>query len=337
MVHIGIMVGSNVPIDRVTKLAKNIEAKGFDSIWTIDGAYGWDAFQLASQVAQATSTIQVRMGMVNPYDRHPIKTGLGAMTTQTIAKGRFGVGVGGGSLETLKSMGHDWIHPSQYVREMITIMRKLWKGETVNFKGKTAVANRCKLWNPLEYPLPIYIGGQRPWMLRLAGEVTQGVLINHGTKEHLPWSIKRLKEGAARIGRDLQGDNFEIMNLSIGAVAEDRATSYEWTRRSIPYVFMNLDRWHMKDLGITPADFKAVRDPLVVQTQEAIQQAADAVEEWMIKQFSAAGTPEDAVRHLKDYFATGVDGVILSVPSKPEGRAEKCLELLSEHVVPAFR
>ena len=66
--------------------AINVDNDTLVSTGTIDGAYGWDAFQLASQVAQATSRIPIRTGVVNPYDRHPIKTGLGAMTTQTLAQ-----------------------------------------------------------------------------------------------------------------------------------------------------------------------------------------------------------------------------------------------------------
>ena len=337
MGHIGIMLGSSVPIERITKLARDVEAKGFDSVWTIDGAYGWDAFQTASFVAHATSKIAVRMALVNPYDRHPVKTGLSAATTQSIANGRFAFGVGGGSLETLRSMGHDWVHPTRYVREMIAIMRELWTGNTVNFEGETAVAKRCKLWNNPPSNIPVFIGCQRPWMLRLAGEVANGVLINHGTAKHLPWSIARLQEGASRVGRDLKADGFLTLNLSIGALAEDRETSYEWAKSSVPYVFMNLDKWHMKDLGITPRDFEAVKAPLVVQTQETLRQAAEAVEDWMVKEFSIAGTPEEAVRHLKGYFDAGVDGVVLGVPVRPEGRAETSLRLLAEHVLPEFR
>ncbi|MHA1839096.1 MAG: LLM class flavin-dependent oxidoreductase [Candidatus Ranarchaeia archaeon] len=337
MAHFGVMIGSSVPLERIAKLARLAEQYKFDSIWTIDGAYGWDAFQVASVVARATSKINVRMAVVNPYDRHPIKTGLDAMTTQSIAKGRFGFGVGGGSLETLISLGHSWVHPTLYVREMIHVMRQLWTGETVNYNGKTVTAKRCKLWVDPPLRIPVYLGCQRPWMLRLAGEIADGVLINHGTKKHLPWSILRLNEGAARVGRDLEKDDFEILNLSIGAVAEDKATSYEWTKASIPYVFMNIDKWHMKDLGITPDDFKKVKEPLIVQTKETLQQAAQAVEDWMIKEFSAAGTPEDAIQHIKGYLETGINGVVLTVPVKPEGRAETCLQLLSEHVLPAFR
>ncbi|MHA1839717.1 MAG: LLM class flavin-dependent oxidoreductase, partial [Candidatus Ranarchaeia archaeon] len=202
---------------------------------------------------------------------------------------------------------------------------------------ETAIAEECKFWFDPPQPIPVYFGCQRPWMLRLAGEIGDGVLINHGTKEHLPWSIARLHEGAERIDRDLKADGFEILNLSPAAVAEDRKTAYEWVKSSIPYVFLNMDKWHMKDLGITRKDFKAVRDPITVQNEEGFRRSAAAVEEWMIKKFSVAGTPEDCIRHIKEYLKAGVDGVALGVPTHPKECADTTLTLLRDHVLPVFR
>ena len=337
MVHFGIMLGSNAPLDRIIKLAQLAEEYGFDSVWTSDGAYGWDAFSIVTLVTQATSRIRTHMAVVNPYDRHPIKSGLAAMTAQYLANGRFSMTVAGGSRETLKSMGHDWVHPTLYCRELVDVMRRLWTGEKVDFNGETTISKGCQIWFDPPPKIPVFFGCQRKWMLQLAGEIADGVLINHGSADHLPWTLEQIRAGAEKGGRDLKADGFQAYNLTIGAMHEDKATSYEWNKFAIPYVFMNMSHWHMNDLGITIDDIKAIKEPLKVQTDETIEKAMNAVEDWMLQKFSLAGTIDESIRHVKGYFDKGVDGVVISIPLLPEGRAEKSMELMRDHLLPAFR
>ena len=51
-------------------------------------------------------------------------------------------------------------------------------------------------------PAPVYLAALGPQMLRLAGEIADGTLLNWATPERIAVSRARIEEGAARSGRD---------------------------------------------------------------------------------------------------------------------------------------
>ena len=51
-------------------------------------------------------------------------------------------------------------------------------------------------------PAPVYLAALGPQMLRLAGEVAEGALLNWATPERIAASRSRIAEGAVRAGRD---------------------------------------------------------------------------------------------------------------------------------------
>ena len=55
---------------------------------------------------------------------------------------------------------------------------------------------------PPAEPVPIYVAALRPGMLRVAGEVADGVILNWLAAADVPRSIAIVREAAARAGRD---------------------------------------------------------------------------------------------------------------------------------------
>ena len=50
--------------------------------------------------------------------------------------------------------------------------------------------------------MPEFLGALGPQMLRLAGEAADGAALNWSTPEQVPWSRRRIAEGAQHAGRD---------------------------------------------------------------------------------------------------------------------------------------
>jgi alkanesulfonate monooxygenase SsuD/methylene tetrahydromethanopterin reductase-like flavin-dependent oxidoreductase (luciferase family) len=72
----------------------------------------------------------------------------------------------------------------------------------VVFRGETLSVDGFRLSRPVEHPVPIHVAALRPGMLRLAGEVADGVVLNWLSADDVPRSVAVAREAAAKAGRD---------------------------------------------------------------------------------------------------------------------------------------
>ena len=121
----------------------------------------------------------------------------------------------------------------------------------VTAKGNT-------LWFPPPPEMPIYIGCQRKMLLRLAGEMCNGVIIDSATPEFADFAHDQLMKGAERVGRDLeteiQDGKFWFQAVVPMNISEDRDVAFERVRGSMPYTFqtMSEERRKLPDRRRTP-------------------------------------------------------------------------------------
>ena len=103
---------------------------------------------------------------------------------------------------------------------MIYIVRRLLQGEEVTFQGKALYVTEASLGDaaPKE-KVPIYIAALGPRMLRLAGEMADGVLLSWTASSYLTEAIRQVREGAVSAGRD--PDDVEIAGYVRVAVTDD--------------------------------------------------------------------------------------------------------------------
>src|SRR4030095_4857419 len=92
--------------------------------------------------------------------------------------------------------------PPSRVRETAQFLRRALTGERVVFRGETFSVDGFRLTRPPTQPIPIYIAALRPGMLRVAGEVGDGVILNWLSAEDVPKSVAVVREAAGRAGRD---------------------------------------------------------------------------------------------------------------------------------------
>src|SRR4030095_13183611 len=92
--------------------------------------------------------------------------------------------------------------PASRVRETAQFLRRALTGERVVFRGETFSVDGFRLTRPPANPIPIYVAALRPGMLRVAGEVGDGVIINWLSAEDVPKSVAVCREAAERAGGD---------------------------------------------------------------------------------------------------------------------------------------
>ena len=175
---------------------------GFESLWTPAGGVP-DAFHVCSAWAQDSP---VRTGIsVVPAARlwGPLALAAQAATVGEISGGRFilGIGTGGYGPGFWASVGLP-DRPIAVMRDYLTVVRGLLAGETVTYTGPALRVQGASLGAPGLPRVPVHLGALGPQMVRLAGELADGALLNWATPDRIALSRRLVAEGAARAGRD---------------------------------------------------------------------------------------------------------------------------------------
>ena len=174
---IGMMLGFEDSIKTMTTISQEAERAGIDSLYTVDA--GRSATITAAAVINATQRAQVGTYIVNAYAREPWMTGIEARDLNEISDGRFVLGVGTGNLHFNDLyMGIDSSRSRAKMRDFLEIVRAIVVGraaERVRYQGDVHRIRWRATWDPAAPTLPVYLSASGPKMVRLAGEVSDGV------------------------------------------------------------------------------------------------------------------------------------------------------------------
>jgi G6PDH family F420-dependent oxidoreductase len=123
--------------------------------------------------------LEVGTGVTCPTMRiHPAVIAQAAATATAMMPGRFFLGVGTGENLNEHVLGGGW--PSGDVRlamleEALEVIRELWQGELVSFRGDHYVVDDARLYTLPEEPPPIVVAAGAPRAAELAGRLGDGL------------------------------------------------------------------------------------------------------------------------------------------------------------------
>lgn len=166
-------------------LTGRLESAGFDTLWIPEA--GQPVFEVCTAAALSTSSLTLGTGIAVAFARSPMLTAQAAWTLADATQGRFIVGLGTQVKPHVeRRFSAAFSEPGPRLREYVEAMRAIYAAfrgeEKLKFEGR--FYNFSLLtpeWSPgsIDYPNPpIYIAGVREWMLRMAGEVSDGLLIH---------------------------------------------------------------------------------------------------------------------------------------------------------------
>ena len=211
-IGVGLDARLGLPFGQLREAAREAARLGFESLWTPAGGVP-DSFHLCAAWSQDTS---LRTGIsVVPAARMwtPLALAAQAATLAQLSSGQFvlGLGTGGYGPDFWASVGLP-DRPIAVMREYVTEVRDLLAGQQAEAglilaragasPGAPGWPRSASLGLPDLPPAPVYLAALGPQMLRLAGEVADGVLLNWATPERIALSRERIDAGAARAGRD---------------------------------------------------------------------------------------------------------------------------------------
>lgn len=202
--RIGLGISNCRPVRDVMTGVAEAEALGSEVAFVAEDVNCRDAFQLCALASRETSHIRLSTGVVNPYTRNPTSLAMALATLDEVSSGRAQLGMGTSSPSLIRDqMGIEVGKPATVMAETTAIVRGLLAGETVTLDGERFVYNGAKLEaRPVQARVPIFFAAMGPQMLRLAGRVADGVLLNVGAStEYVRWAVEQVYAGAEAVGR----------------------------------------------------------------------------------------------------------------------------------------
>jgi 5,10-methylenetetrahydromethanopterin reductase len=162
-------------IDAVVDEARQAEAAGFDTYW-VPQIFGHDALTALAVVAREVPRIELGTSVVPTYPRHPMMLAQQALTVNAVSGGRLCLGIGLSHQIVIETMmGMSFVKPVRHLREYLSVLGPLSRGEPVAFNGEDYRVN-AGVAVPGASPFPIVVAALGPQMLKVTAELADGTL-----------------------------------------------------------------------------------------------------------------------------------------------------------------
>jgi F420-dependent oxidoreductase-like protein len=325
MPGIGAFISAGRSLDTALARVRRADELGFDSLYTTHIA-GRDSLTLLMAYATASERARLGTGVVPIFSRTPVAMAQAAATVDEFSKGRMVLGMGVSHQATVENwFGATIVKPVAQMREYAGIVRAILRGES---PPRGEFFNTSFQFMGLEpsRELPIYVAALSPNMLRLAGEIGDGVMLWLCAPDYIrEVVVPAVTEGRGRAGRTLDG--FDIVAAVPVGLTDDpeagRATqrSELVTYASLPFYRAMLERSGFGaeigafDEGIQAGD---------------VDRAKEGLSDRMLDALAGIGSADEvrsAVRRYRDAGATSP--CIGAIPGTDfEGALEAVAELL---------
>lgn len=223
-----------LPSAGVIEAAIIAEQKGIGGAWAGDSNVR-DPSILLTGIAARTTKLVVGTSVLSIFARSPVATGCLAATLDDMASGRFILGLGISNKLLASWYGSEWDAPISRMKEYIEIVRKVFRREKLEYRGKKyySSGNFKLAFEPPSETLRIYMAALGPQMSKLAGTISEGVLINQADPEQVGIIGNLAKEGAQEAGKDPL--SIDIVFQLRCAVNEDIGVARTFLKKVLAY------------------------------------------------------------------------------------------------------
>ena len=299
------LMTGGLPLRRMQDLARDAAAAGFSGLVVTEG--GRTAY-LACAAAALAADIDLLTGIAVAFPRSPMVTAEVAWELAEASNGRFRLGLGTQVRAHIeRRYGSEFDRPGPRMRDYLLAVRACFRA----FRGDERLAHDGPFvqlsllpgqWSPGPIAVPdppIDLAAVNPWMLRLAGEVADGVHVHPmNTPTYLATTVvPSVAEGAARAGRS--ASDVQLIVPTFAAPGDTTDEQQEWREFA---------RMQLSFYGSTP-NYAFIFDQVGAEgTTERIRERQKAGD----MAGMAAVIDDDLLDHfcLSGDWATVADGVV---------------------------
>jgi 5,10-methylenetetrahydromethanopterin reductase len=303
--RISLALPLDAPADVIGERARAAEQLGFDRVWLPDERLRRSVYVVLTACALKTEALGLGVGVTNPFTRHPAVTAASIASLEELRPGNVVLGLGAGG--QLSHLGISPQRPLTAVREAIVTIRRLTGGSSDGHeRDNEPVGHRLEFG---ERPTPIYVASRGPRLLRLAGDLADGVIIGgFATLAGFRFALRQVEGGINDAGR--QPSDVRRVAWLYTSVDRDPERARAAVR-PIVLASMITSRDVLGDIGVQLP--KRLREELDSKgwklSQRALVEAAGQLDETTVTAFSLAGEAGECAERLADLVAEGIDEV----------------------------
>jgi alkanesulfonate monooxygenase SsuD/methylene tetrahydromethanopterin reductase-like flavin-dependent oxidoreductase (luciferase family) len=294
----GCFISTGRSLDQAVERVKLAESLGYDCAYVTHIA-GRESLTVLSVYAMSSSRIRVGSGVVPIYTRTPATMAQTAATIDEISGGRLTLGLGVSHRPVVEGWhGQTIERPVAEMREYASIVRAILRGEDPPAGERWRTGFHLVGLDPRP-ALPIYIAALSPAMLRLAGEIADGVILWLCNPSYIrDVVIPEVSAGRERAGLTLEG--FDVVAAVPAAVSDDRAAVFQAMRKDlIPYFGLPFYRAMIERTGFA-ADIAAYDG-----AAGDLDAMASAISEEFLEELTAVGDEAAVGAGLQRYRQAG--------------------------------
>jgi probable F420-dependent oxidoreductase len=321
---------SDVEIYReAIEIAVEVEAAGFDSVWTsehhfVDDGYMPSQLPVLAAIAARTTRIRLGTGVLLAPMFDPLHLAEDAATVDLISDGRLILGLGiGWRDEEFDGFGIPTSQRGSRLEGHLAVLRQAWADGLVSGDGRQFVYPDLNVT-----PKPARAGGPPIWLgagaetaVRRVGRLADGYLAGPASPDGLARRMGWVREEAVAAGRD---PDSITANLYRPTFAWRDGDAWERVRAAAWYM-----DWKYGDMGDARGSRERRRPPPMT-----------AADEERLRRQTIVGTPEEVVARIAEYHdVLGAEGTYVArahFPGLDAGVAAESRRILADEVLPAL-
>jgi len=290
------------------------EKMGFEAVWQAESRLVRDAIVPMAAYAAVTERIKVGSGVINNWTRNIGLLASTFLTLDDLAPDRIICGIGAWWDPLAKNVGIQRNKPLTAMKETVTVLKRLLAMEQVTFHGEFIHVEGIELdvVHGKKEPrhVPVFIGATGDNMMEMAGEISDGVVLNYCVPpEYNHKALELLSKGAKKAGKTL--DDIDRPQLVVCSVDQDHDKAIDTTRELLTQ-YLAQQPHIAKASGVSKEVVEKIQAILGwPATHEQIQKAKNLVPEELIHHITASGTPTEARTKVKEYIKNGCTCPIL--------------------------
>lgn len=298
--RIACSLGSMLSVNEVLNCAEMISKTHTDTIW-VPETWGMENFSMLSAVAGKTSTQKLGSSIINIYSRSPATIAMGAVTVDTISKGRVILGLGTSSLPIVETFhGYSFDKPLQRMKEYVEIIKLISSGKPITYSGEIFnLKNFTLLIKPQRKSIPIYIAAINEKMVNLTWDVGDGVIFYLRPKNEMKETIQKMQSER----------KIDVTCQIITCISENSEEAITRAKKTLAF-YVSVGKIYREFLAKNGFE-KETSNIFEEFKKTGFSSNYELVTNSMLKELVVAGTPEESKKQLEEFNQTGIDLPIL--------------------------
>ena len=309
-------LGSILTIEQILECSKKLNQINPDVIW-IPETWGMENFSLLSLASMYNINSKIGSSIINIYSRSPSLIAMGAVTVDTISKGRLILGLGTSSQSIVEEFhGTSFVTPIQRMKEYVEIIKLILSGEKIDYQGKIfSLKNFSLLIKPPRRNIPIYLAAINQKMVDLTWNMADGVIFYLRPKEEIKSTLKKMQK-IRKIDSTIQ---------IITSVHPDAEKAIKRAKKTLAF-YVSVGKIYREFLASNGYK-KETENIFAEYKKNGLDDNYELVTDSMVNDLCISGTPDDCRKKLNEFRQTGIDLPILQF--NPIDDVQKSFDLLT--------